>query len=324
MKNPKRTLSIAPMMDWTDRHFRYFVRLITKETLLYSEMVTALAVIHGHRDYLLDFSPCEQPLALQLGGSDPKVLAQAAKIGEQYGYVEINLNVGCPSNRVQAGRFGACLMKEPDLVADCVAAMQQVVSVPVTVKTRLGVDDADSYDLLCHFIQTVHQAGCQTFIMHARKAWLQGLSPRENREVPPLCYDTVYRLKQEYPDLEIILNGGVKTCAAISQHLQHVDGVMLGREAYANPYLLAPVDAHFFGSESVCGSQQDIVHAYCDYVDQQLSQGVPLHSLVRHILGLFKGNPGARLWRRYLSEWGNRTELGSAVLVNALRCMTDI
>ena len=309
------------MMDCTDRHFRYFIRLVTRHTLLYSEMVTAPAVIYGDRDYLLKFSPEEQPVALQLGGSDPTALAEAARIGEQYGYSEINLNVGCPSDRVQAGRFGACLMKEPELVAKCVAAMQRVVKVPVTVKTRLGVDDLDSYELLCRFVEVTNMSGCQTFIIHARKAWLNGLSPRENRSIPPLKYEWVYQLKRDYPQLEILINGGIKTLDEIEQHLQYVDGAMVGREAYSNPYLFATVDQRLFGDINHVRSERDLVLCYMDYVSQQLQQGVPLRSLIRYLVGLFKGAPGARLWRRYLSEHGGSNELGVKVLENALELL---
>lgn len=306
------------MMDCTDRHYRYFMRLLTRHTLLYSEMVTTGAVIHGDRDYLLGFDATEQPLALQLGGSEPDALAEAARIGEQYGYAEINLNVGCPSDRVQAGRFGACLMKEPELVADCVAAMQAAVQVPVTVKTRLGVDDLDSYELLCQFVEKVAATGCNTFIMHARKAWLQGLSPRENRTIPPLKYDWVHQLKRDYPQLEILINGGIKTLADVELQLQHVDGVMIGREAYSNPYLFATVDQRLFGDTRTPLSERELVLSYMDYVSQQLQHGVPLRTLIRYLVGLFKGAPGARLWRRYLSEHGGSKELGAAVLPNAL------
>ncbi|PHQ80996.1 MAG: tRNA dihydrouridine(20/20a) synthase DusA [Coxiella sp. (in: Bacteria)] len=318
MQELNRKLSIAPMMDCTDRHYRYFSRLMTQHTVLYSEMVTAAAIINGDRDYLLGFSAEEQPLALQLGGSDPAALVEAAKIGEQYGYAEINLNVGCPSDRVQAGRFGACLMKEPDLVAECVVAMQDAVRVPVTVKTRLGVDDQDSYELLCRFIETVTASGCTTFILHARKAWLKGLSPRENRDVPPLDYERVYQVKRDYPELEIIINGGVKNHEQIEQHLQHVDGVMIGREAYSNPYFLAEFDQRYYGVTESPIDQFQLVKRYAHYVMQQQAIGVPLRPLVRYLVGLFKGHPGARQWRRYLSEHGGSTTLGAGILETAL------
>lgn len=307
------------MMDCTDRHYRFFARLMTQHTLLYSEMVTANAVIHGNRDYLLGFSEVEQPIALQIGGSDPKTLVESAKVGEQYGYREINLNVGCPSDRVQAGRFGACLMKEPDLVAECVARMQQAVAVPVTVKTRLGVDDYDSDEWLYRFVTTVAQAGCQTFIMHARKAWLKGLSPRENRDVPPLQYDRVYQLKKALPHLEIIINGGITRHEEVALHLHHVDGVMIGREVYANPYFLATIDQQFFGCLDAPITEIDLVMRYKEYVAEQLALGVPLRTLTRYLVGLFRGYPGARQWRRYLSENGSSKEMGVAILDEALK-----
>ena len=314
-----RRFSIAPMMDCTDRHYRFFARLMTQHTFLYSEMVTANAVIHGDRDYLLGFNDVEHPVALQLGGSDPYTLAESAKIGEEYGYCEINLNVGCPSDRVQAGRFGACLMKEPELVAECVASMQQAVSIPITVKTRLGVDEYDSDELLHRFITKVAQAGCDTFIMHARKAWLQGLSPRENRDVPPLQYDRVYQLKKAFPHLELIINGGITSHEEVAVHLNHVDGVMMGREAYSNPYLLATVDQQFFGSSDIPITEIELVMRYKEYVAEQLAQGVPLRTLTRYLVGLFKGYPGARRWRRYLSEHGSSKELGVRILDEALK-----
>lgn len=322
MQAVDRTFSIAPMMDCTDRHFRYFARLMSRHTLLYSEMVTAQAVIHGDRDYLLGFSSEEQPVALQLGGSDPQALAQAARIGEAYGYVEINLNVGCPSDRVQAGRFGACLMKEPQLVAECVAAMQAAVRIPVTVKTRLGVDDLDSYDFLCQFIETVAATGCESFTMHARKAWLQGLSPRENRSVPPLNYERVYQLKADYPQLEIIINGGIKTLDEAALHLQHVDGVMIGREAYSNPYMLAEVDQRLFGEVNPAIDETALLSTYQHYIAEQVALGVPLRCLVRYLVGLFKGQPRARQWRRYLSEHGGSKELGAEIIEKGLALLS--
>jgi tRNA-dihydrouridine synthase A len=300
--NINRTIAIAPMMACTDRHYRMLMRVITKNTLLYTEMLTAGAIIHGDREYLLGYSPEEHPLALQVGGSKPAELAKAAKITEDFGYDEINLNVGCPSDRVQAGRFGACLMKEPKLVAECVAAMQAEVNIPVTVKTRLGVDELDSYQHLCKFVNTVANVGCKTFIIHARKAWLKGLSPRENREVPPLCYERVYQLKQDFPELEIIINGGINNLAAIKQHLQHVDGVMLGRAAYANPFLFATVDQIFFNAVNQINSPHEVVWRYLPYIAKSLTAGVPLKCLIKHLLPLFQGMPGAKAWRRYLSS----------------------
>lgn len=314
-----RRFCIAPMMDCTDRHYRFFARLMTKQTLLYSEMVTANAVIHGDRDYLLGFSAQEQPVALQLGGSDPQALAESAKIGEQFGYREINLNVGCPSDRVQAGRFGACLMKEPVLVAECINSLQKAVTIPITVKTRLGVDDYDSDEFLYHFVELVSQAGCSTFIMHARKAWLKGLSPRENRDVPPLSYDRVYQLKKIFPLLEIIINGGITRHEQVALHLNHIDGVMIGREVYSNPYFLATVDQQFFGTTANPINEIALVECYKEYVEEQLALGVPLRSLIRYLVGLFKGHPGARQWRRYLSENGGSKELGAGILNEALK-----
>jgi len=297
----QRTLSIAPMMDCTDRHYRYFMRLITRHTLLYTEMVTQDAILHGDREKLLGFTPVESPLALQLGGSDPKKLADCARIGEQWGYDEINLNVGCPSDRVQAGRFGACLMKEPLLVSECLAAMRAAVKIPVTIKTRIGVDDQDSYEALCEFIRAIIQSGVQVIVVHARKAWLQGLSPRQNREVPPLRYDLVYQLKQEFPDLTLVINGGIETLEAIDSHLAQVDGVMLGRAAYNDPYLFAAADASYYQDHSVPRTREQVVEAMLPYIDQHLARGGRLHQITRHMVGLYHGVDGARVWRRWLS-----------------------
>jgi tRNA-dihydrouridine synthase A len=297
-----RSFCVAPMMDWTDRHCRYFHRLISQHALLYTEMVTTGALIHGDSHRFLQFNPEEHPLALQLGGSNPQDLATCAKMAEDYGYDEVNLNVGCPSERVQNGRFGACLMIEPELVAECVAAMQQAVAIPVTVKSRIGVDDKDSYEALVNFVATIAQAGCSTFIVHARKAWLSGLSPKQNREVPPLRYDTVYQLKTDFPHLEIILNGGISTLEQADEVLQYVDGVMVGREAYHNPYMLAEVDNRFYGVQREVLLREDILESLIPYVQQQLQAGVRLNSVARHILGLFHGMPGGRLWRRQISE----------------------
>jgi len=297
-----RSFCIAPMMDYTDRHCRYLLRLISQNTLLYTEMVTMNAIIHGPRERLLHYNPAEHPIALQIGGSEPAVLADCAKIAEDYQYDEINLNVGCPSDRVQSGRFGACLMAEPQRVADCVAAMQHAVRMPITVKTRIGIDDQDSYEALKHFIQTIQAAGCQTFIIHARKAWLKGLSPKENREIPPLRYEVVYQLKRDFPQLEIIINGGIQTLEQASEHLKQVDGVMLGRAAYHDPYILAQIDKIIFGLNKESPTREAILAAYVAYIEQELSKGVPLNQMTRHILGLFQGFPGARKWRRYISE----------------------
>ncbi|CAM3997102.1 tRNA dihydrouridine(20/20a) synthase DusA [Serratia silvae] len=294
--------SIAPMLDWTDRHCRYFHRLLSKETLLYTEMVTTGAIIHGKGDYLA-YSEEEHPVALQLGGSDPAALAHCAKLAEQRGYDEINLNVGCPSDRVQNGMFGACLMGQATLVADCIKAMRDVVSIPVTVKTRIGIDDQDSYEFLCDFISTVAGRGeCDMFTIHARKAWLSGLSPKENREVPPLDYPRVYQLKRDFPALTIAINGGVKTLEEAQQHLQHLDGVMMGREAYQNPGILARVDSEIFGCQSEVMDSVAIIESLYPYIERELANGTYLGHITRHILGLFQGIPGARQWRRHLSE----------------------
>ncbi|ALX92194.1 tRNA dihydrouridine(20/20a) synthase DusA [Serratia fonticola] len=294
--------SIAPMLDWTDRHCRYFHRLLSKETLLYTEMVTTGAIIHGKGDYLA-YSEEEHPVALQLGGSDPAALAHCAKLAEQRGYDEINLNVGCPSDRVQNGMFGACLMGQATLVADCIKAMRDVVSIPVTVKTRIGIDDQDSYEFLCDFISTVAGRGeCDMFTIHARKAWLSGLSPKENREVPPLDYPRVYQLKRDFPALTIAINGGVKTLEEAQQHLQHLDGVMMGREAYQNPGILARVDSEIFGHQSEVMDSVAIIESLYPYIERELANGTYLGHITRHILGLFQGIPGARQWRRHLSE----------------------
>ena len=290
------------MMDWTDRHCRVFHRQLTKCALLYTEMVTADAVIHGDRARLLGFAAQEHPLALQLGGSNPLKLAEAARIGAGLGYDEINVNVGCPSDRVQEGSFGACLMAEPALVAECVAAMRSAVSVPVTVKCRIGIDDQDAEEDFRRFIKIVAAAGCATFIVHARKAWLKGLSPKENREVPPLDYGRVYRLKSEQPQLTIVINGGIESLDEAQEHLLHVDGVMLGRAAYQNPYLLAGVDRTVFGAETVSPSRGDALRALLPYVAEHLAHGGRLSNITRHILGLYHGQPRGRAFRRHLSE----------------------
>lgn len=311
-------LSIAPMMDWTDRHDRYFLRLITRRTRLYTEMVTTGAVIHGDRDHLLGFDVSEHPVALQLGGSDPGDLARAAAIGADRGYDEINLNVGCPSDRVQSGRFGACLMAEPDLVADCVATMRAAITIPVTVKHRIGIDRQDSYDELVQFVGTVAAAGCGVFIVHARKAWLQGLSPKQNREVPPLDYAVVHRLKADFPELAFVINGGIQNLDAAGNQLQRVDGVMLGRAAYQNPYLLAQVDRRFFGDSHPVPSRHQVVAELLPYIERHLQSGGKLKHVTRHILGLFQGCPGARAWRRQLSEQAYRDGAGPEVVRDAL------
>jgi tRNA-dihydrouridine synthase A len=290
------------MMEWTDRHCRYFLRLISRRTFLYTEMVTADAVLHGDRERLLGFDASEHPVALQLGGSEPDKLAEAARLGADRGYDEINLNIGCPSDRVQSGKFGACLMEEPDMVARCVEAMAETVSVPVTVKCRIGIDDQDAEASLDRFIDTVADAGCKTFIVHARKAWLQGLSPKENRSVPPIDHDRVWRLKQRRPELEIILNGAINSVAESHIHLQHVDGVMLGRAAYADPYLLAEVDRTLFGEGEAPPSRTEVLDGFMPYVEAELARGARLNQMTRHILGLFHGQPRARAFRRVVAE----------------------
>ena len=309
---------VAPMMDYTDRHFRYFIRLMTRHTLLYTEMVTSGAILHGDHRRFLEFHPSEHPLALQLGGSDPEALAACARIADGYGYDEISLNVGCPSDRVQSGRFGACLMQEPELVAECVAAMRAASRVPVTVKTRIGVDERDSYEHLVDFIGKVAAASCAVFIIHARKAWLKGLSPKENREIPPLRYDVAARLKRDFPQLTVVVNGGVQTLDAMHAHLGDFDGVMVGREAVSNPYLFADVDRRFFGSSAESLSRGEVLQAWLPYIAAQLQEGVPLARMTRHALGLFHGCPGARAWRRALSEEAVRPGAGLTVLHQAL------
>ena len=293
---------IAPMMDWTDRHERYLLRLISRRVRLYTEMVTTGALIHGDRERFLGHADAEHPLGLQLGGSDPADMARCAVIGQAAGFDEININVGCPSDRVQAGRFGACLMLEPDLVARCFSAMQAQVSIPVTVKCRLGVDEKDQFDDLIEFVETVAGAGCSVFFVHARKAWLSGLSPRENREIPPLQYERVYALKERYPELTVVINGGITEMDQVIGHLEKVDGVMVGREAYQNPWSLARVDETLFDGLPDGKSRSDVLDRYKQYMESQLKNGVPLKRMARHLLGLFQGQPGARVWRRALSD----------------------
>lgn len=313
-----RTFSIAPMLDWTDRHYRYFARLMSANTLLYTEMVTTGAILHGRGDYLA-YNHEEHPLALQLGGSNPADLARCAKLAAERGYDEVNLNVGCPSDRVQNGRFGACLMAEPELVAECVDAMKQVVDIPVTVKTRIGIDEQDSYEFLTHFIDTVQVKGCSDFIIHARKAWLSGLSPKENREIPPLDYGRVYQLKRDYPLLNISINGGVTTLAQAQAHLAQLDGVMMGREAYQNPYILAEVDRVLCGSQSAVISREEVIETMLPYIEAHLQSGGRLNHITRHMIGLFQGLPGARAWRRYLSENAHKNGAGVEVVRQALQ-----
>lgn len=306
------------MMDWTDRHCRAFHRVLTRHALLYTEMAVDQAVLRGDRERLIGFDAAEHPVAIQLGGSDPKDLAEASKIAEQFGYAEINLNVGCPSDRVQSGRFGACLMREPELVTDCLAAMRDAVRVPVTVKHRLGVDDQDPEQALFSFVDTVARAGVTTFVVHARKAWLDGLSPKENRDVPPLDYDLVRQLKAERPQLEIILNGGLASLDHALAEQGELDGVMLGRAAYHTPFELAGADSRVFGTPDRIKKPIDAILAYRDYVEHQLSEGVKLHSITRHMLGVFAGRPGARAWRRILSSEANKPGADWRVIEMAL------
>jgi tRNA-dihydrouridine synthase A len=304
MTAPAHRFSVAPMMDWTDRHCRYFHRLLSRHALLYTEMVTTGALLHGDVPRHLDYDPAEHPLALQLGGSDPAELAAAARLGAQWGYDEINLNCGCPSERVQRGSFGACLMAEPALVATCVSAMREAVDIPVTVKHRIGIDAIDSEDFVATFVGTVAQAGCTTFIVHARNAILKGLTPKENREIPPLRYGVVYRLKQMFPDLTIVLNGGVTTLADVDEHLRYVDGVMVGREAYRNPYaMLTKVDTEVFGDRSSTPmSRGEVAAAMLAYAARVVAGGGRAHQVMRHTHGLYKGLAGARQWRRKMGE----------------------
>lgn len=314
--------SVAPMMDWTDRHCRMFHRCLTKKALLWTEMVTADAVIHGDRDRLIGYSGAEHPLVLQLGGSDPAKMAEATAIAEQFGYDEVNINCGCPSDRVQSGAFGACLMAEPDLVAECVSAMQARVSIPVTVKCRIAIDDLPARETLFGFVEKVSAAGCSVFTVHARKAWLKGLSPKENRDIPPLDYDLVADLKAARPDLTIILNGGITDIGQCQEHLTTFDGVMLGRAAYQTPALLGEVDQALYGAGTTV-SPFDAVEAYRPYMARQLAQGTGLHGMTRHMLGLFNGRPGARLWRRTLSERAPRAGAGLEVLDAALEAVAE-
>ncbi|HAN73433.1 MAG TPA: tRNA dihydrouridine(20/20a) synthase DusA [Planktothrix sp. UBA8407] len=312
-------LSIAPMMDRTDRHYRYFMRQITRRTLLYTEMVTTAAILHGDQDKLLGFSPEEKPLVLQLGGDNPNHLATCAKIAEDRGYDQINLNVGCPSDRVQDGNFGACLMAQPELVAKAVEAMQKVVNIPVTIKQRIGIDDQDKYEDMADFVRIVANAGCQQFTIHARKAWLQGLSPKENRNIPPLRYEEVHRLKQEFPQLLIEINGGFKTLAEAKDQLQFVDAVMIGRAAYDHPYLFATADQEIYGEKTPPLTRQEVIEAMYSYIEYWLKKGVKLNSITRHFLELFAQQPGTKAWKRYISENAHLTNAGIEVLQQALK-----
>lgn len=317
-------LSVAPMLDRTDRHCRYFLRQISRRTLLYTEMIVAQAIQYGDRARLLDYDPHEHPVALQVGGDDPQWLADCARIAEDWGYDEINLNVGCPSDRVQKGQFGACLMARPEQVARCVEAMRSAASIPVTVKHRIGIDDRDSYEELQDFVRVVAASGCDRFSVHARKAWLQGLDPKQNRTIPPLRYDVVYQLKQDFPQLAIEINGGILDLDHAQQHLQQVDAVMIGRAIYDNPYLLAAADAQIYGDHREPRSRSEVVMAMLPYVEQQLSQGVRLHSITRHMLQLFHGCPGSRAWKRVLTEQGCKPGAGSEVLLVALEQVSEL
>jgi tRNA-dihydrouridine synthase A len=323
MSGPDRTFSIAPMMEWTDRHCRFFHRLLTRHTLLYTEMVTTGAILHGDRQRLLGFDPAEQPVALQLGGSDPAALARCARIGEEFGYREINLNVGCPSDRVQEGRFGACLMAEPVLVGDCVAAMKAVVAIPVTMKCRIGIDEQDPETVLPAFAAMAVTSRADALIVHARKAWLKGLSPRENRDIPPLDYDLVYRLKAAYPKLPIIINGGIPSVEAAREHLQRVDGVMMGRAAYQEPWRLLQADPMLFGAAAPFASAKAAGLALVPYIERELARGTRLHSITRHVLGLFHGVPGARAFRRHLAVEAVKPGACAQVLADALALVVD-
>lgn len=309
---------VAPMLEWTDRHCRYFHRLLSQRAVLYTEMVTTGALLHGNQDRFLKFNQAEHPVALQLGGSNPKDLAICAELAQNFGYDEINLNVGCPSDRVQNGRFGACLMLEPDLVADCISTMAAKVKIPVTTKTRIGVDEHDTYEKFYDFVKKVGQAGCKTFIIHARKAWLKGLSPKQNREIPPLKYDFVFQIKSDFPNLEVVINGGVTDITQAKQLLNYVDGVMVGREAYHNPYMLSEVDRLLFNVNNPPKTRSEIIEAMSFYIQKQLSLGVRLNSMTRHIIGLFHEQPGARAWRRHLSENAAKSDAGIEVLNEAL------
>ena len=312
-------LSLAPMLDWTDRDFRYLCRLISKHTLLYTEMITTGALLHGDHQRFLAHDENEYPMALQLGGSDPAELAKCATLGAQAGYQEVNLNVGCPSDRVQNGRFGACLMAEPRLVAECVVAMKQATDIPITVKTRLGIDEQDGYEFVREFVDAIYQVEVDAVILHARKAWLKGLSPKENRDIPPLEYSKVYQIKQEFPDLHLDINGGIHTLDEAENHLQRVDGVMMGRALYHQPYLLAEADKRIFNDDRSIPSQHEIVELMLPYIEMRMKEGRPLKSITRHMLGLFQGLPGARRWRRHLSENAHLPGAGIEVVRDAIK-----
>lgn len=311
------------MMEWTDRHYRYLVRLMTTNTRLYTEMVTSGALLHGDRERFLRFNDCEHPVALQLGGSEPSEMAQSAKWGERAGYDEVNINVGCPSDRVQAGRFGVCLMREPKQVANCIVAMREHVDIPVTVKCRIGVDNDDSYEFLTQFVDTIIAAGCETLIVHARKAWLKGLNPKQNREIPELDYQRVYRLKRDYPKLNIIINGGIDTIEEMKDHLQFVDGVMIGREAYKHPGFLLKVDKEIYqSSDTQNATMNDIILEYANYIERNMQLGTPFKSMTKHILNVYQGIPGAKLWRRHLSENMHKPGAGVDLIHQGLKLVS--
>jgi tRNA-dihydrouridine synthase A len=322
-KQMSRRFAVAPMMDWTDRHCRFFHRLLTRRALIYTEMLTTGAILRGDRARLLGFDAFEHPVALQLGGSDPQALSASARIGEDFGYDEINLNVGCPSDRVQEGRFGACLMAEPALVADCIAAMKASVKIPVTVKCRIGIDEQDPDQALFSFADAMKAAGSDALIVHARKAWLKGLSPRENREVPPLDYAIVHRLKAAHPDLQIVLNGGIANLEQAQEQLAHVDGVMMGRAAYQEPWRLLGVDPAIYGEPAPFARPKDAAMALMSYIDGELAKGVRLNSITRHVLGLFRAVPGARAFRRHLAIEAVKSGAGSSVMADALAQILD-
>lgn len=323
MKKIDRRISVAPMMGWTDMHDRYFLRLIAPNILLYTVMITTGALYFGKKEHVLAFNdPEEHPLALQLGGCVPEELAYSAKLADKYNYDEINLNCGCPSPRVQKGAFGACLMKEPSLVADCVDAMKQVSDTPITVKCRIGVDEYEGYDFLCDFIGQSAEKGCETFYIHARKAWLEGLSPKDNRTIPPLDWAMVHRLKKDHPDLEIIINGGIKTIEECKMHLEHVDGVMIGREAYQNPYLLSALEAEIYGTENL-RSREEVIEVLIPYITQSMDNGIAIKDITRHILGLYKGQRGGRKWRQVLSEGAYKKDANIDLLRIAVNAMND-
>lgn len=315
------TFTLAPMMDWSDRHCRYFWRLLTRRAPLYTEMVTTGALIHGDRERFLFFRAQEHPVALQLGGSDPADLARCARWAQDYGYDEVNLNCGCPSDRVQSGAFGACLMAQPQRVANCIAAMRNACDLPVTVKHRIGIDAMQHYESLVAFVAPIAAAGCDTFIVHARKAWLQGLSPKENRDIPPLNYDWVYQLKRDFPALEIIINGGIRKLEECDSHLGHVDGVMLGREAYQNPWLLSQVDSRFYAATDPVQTPLQVVDQMLPYIESELASGSALKHITRHMMGLFAGRPGARRFRRHLSENAHRPGADVRVLQDAVQAL---